>query len=517
MKQGKRGVIFVPQHTLSRDWAERLNREAGEDIAAVWYGTEQEDPEASGEQMCRYLETADLFLKAGGKMSSFCKGCEFNPKKDQTSGVVCGYQRQRRTDRPVWILPSNMLEKPGPGAVVPKSPDGSKTHPDFVVIDESPWLGLLGGFSGGAAELDIVKLLEARTFPAREGESREGLALDSERILDAIHQAIAAHEEAGRIQRALVTGSRISTEDALEMAGREMRLKEELPVDGPTCRPVGKAQALELLGDVLKVNSVVVRRRRFWALLGAFLAGEGAEAPGLKLTAPGESRRVQMRWRKDIHDDWVLSSPVLYLDGTMNARLARAWLPRLEVGPRIKVEPVAGAVTRRQVTDWNGSARKLIKSEQAANNRSRLARIVEVRAASFQGMGPGGVDVLVIGQKELINRLRDEHGEKLGPRVEFAWYNNIRGVDRWRDVPYLLMVGRPLPSPRDVAEMAGVILGRVIPPAAEDGWYPTEPRGLRMAEGRAGVRHPHHPDPDAEAVRWQICEAELHQAEARAR
>ena len=47
-----------------------------------------------------------------------------------------------------------------------------------------------------------------------------------------------------------------------------------------------------------------------------------------------------------------------------------------------------------------------------------------------------------------------ENDFKMIAGVETAHFGNIEGLDRWRDVEVLVMVGRPLPAPGDVCDLA---------------------------------------------------------------
>jgi putative DNA primase/helicase len=72
---------------------------------------------------------------------------------------------------------------------------------------------------------------------------------------------------------------------------------------------------------------------------------------------------------------------------------------------------------------------------------------------------------------------------------------------------------------REGERLAEVVRGRAVEVVAEDGSrWPTEPGGIRMADGTgAAVRQPHHPDPLVEALRWSITEGAVLQAIGRGR
>ena len=86
----------------------------------------------------------------------------------------------------------------------------------------------------------------------------------------------------------------------------------------------------------------------------------------------------------------------------------------------------------------------------------------------------------------------------------------------------LITIGRTLPNVIEVEAYAGALTGiePVKTAAAGKGprWFDRVMRGIRLKDGTGyAVEGDLHPDPMAEAVRWQICEGELVQAIGRAR
>jgi hypothetical protein len=124
--------------------------------------------------------------------------------------------------------------------------------------------------------------------------------------------------------------------------------------------------------------------------------------------------------------------------------------------------------------------------------------------------------MLVICQMDVEKWLKDT----LPPEIKLEHYNNTRGLDIYRLVPSMLTVGRTIPSPASVEAQAGALTGaepanKVLPGQ----WYEQVPRAIRMADG-SGIVVEHcdqHPDPLCEALRWQVCEAEVMQSLGRAR
>ena len=86
----------------------------------------------------------------------------------------------------------------------------------------------------------------------------------------------------------------------------------------------------------------------------------------------------------------------------------------------------------------------------------------------------------------------------------------------------LILIGRTIPGPEAVEAIAGALTGieptKVTNGPNGTGWYNRVTRGLRLPDNSGvAVETDQHPDPVAEAVRWQICEAELVQAIGRGR
>jgi len=97
--------------------------------------------------------------------------------------------------------------------------------------------------------------------------------------------------------------------------------------------------------------------------------------------------------------------------------------------------------------------------------------------------------------------------------MHLAHHNNIAGRDEWRDVRGLIVVGRIMPRPIDVEQVASVLTGSATQyVGTEDHWYPTTDAVLAARSGKAITVEKHiHPDPLAEQVRASICEDQIQQ------
>ena len=114
----------------------------------------------------------------------------------------------------------------------------------------------------------------------------------------------------------------------------------------------------------------------------------------------------------------------------------------------------------------------------------------------------------------LVITYKDIEGAFAGiPDVETAHYNAIAGLDGWGDVAALFLIGRPLPSSQDLAELTGTMFDH-----STTGDYAQVRAGIHLPAGGTGsVKVIRHEDPCAEVLRAAICDDEVMQAMGRAR
>lgn len=106
----------------------------------------------------------------------------------------------------------------------------------------------------------------------------------------------------------------------------------------------------------------------------------------------------------------------------------------------------------------------------------------------------------------------------LPANLETAHFNALSGMDRWGNVAGMVIMGRTLPAPSVIAKLQIALTGRPPQEDNESWWYPLIERVIRRPNGRSRMAMgEHHPDPIAEAIRWNICEGELIQAMGRGR
>jgi len=130
-----------------------------------------------------------------------------------------------------------------------------------------------------------------------------------------------------------------------------------------------------------------------------------------------------------------------------------------------------------------------------------LATWIALRAIELRGRNPGGADVLVVGQKATIEQLQRL---RLPDNVTTVHFNALSGLDRWRSVAGLVILGRTLPAPATVERLAASISNRPAVGLRDNAawWYGRVERQIGLSGGGVhAVAGERHEDPLAEAIR----------------
>ena len=501
-------MLGVPRHDLGEEIVTDLA--AGGLSGQVYRGREADDPEQPGMKMCLDLERVKLIEEALADVSAHaCQHrdhvCEFY--------CTCGYQRQRRRSPDVWIVPHQLLFLERPKFIKP---------PDSLAIDESFWSAALHG-ADNMRRIFLGDLIEPREIvSSAHGRTHTNYSKTADllEISTRVYRALAV-EPGGPIRRAALVSGKITADD-LRLAQRlEWRRKRNLEAyPGMPLRQVRSAAA-----RIHAHNKKVANLARFWKLALWTLESNAERSPWLSigngnalLGSRAAGPAIYMAWCERIHESW--EAPTLLMDATMSGDITRQFFPTVDVVHRVTAPMQHARV--RQIVDRAMTADMLIpvgEPDQHPNptrraNVERIRRFIQIRANT---LAPGRV--LVICQQGLEAALRDG---PLPDTVEIAHFNAITGLNAWSNVRLLLVIGRTEPPVREVERIAGILfeteVQKVQPDENGHVRYPRIRRGIRMRTGRGiAVQGPCHPDPQVEALRWAICEAELIQAIGRAR
>jgi hypothetical protein len=480
-------AYLVPSHKLGDELAQRFRARGLS--AQVWRGVGAED--ADGVPMCSEPALRDAALEAGD-LKAACARC---PARES-----CRYQAQAREKPTVWVAAHNFLFQ---------SPPAALAEARAVVIDEGFWQQALRGVDAPVT-VKLAELREGDTAPLRGEEAQE--LQDLRQHLAGLLEGL---QDGEKLTRDHLLGWELGASSCTRAHELEWRRQPKL-----AALLEGAPQTAEGLAAALGAARGFSRKvPKLWGMVREMCeAAEGDPLPGF-VTRHGDG--VRLAYRKPLHKTWA-QMPMLLLDATAQRELVEAVLGPVEA-VEVRAE-LPRSVEVVQVCDQAMPRHFFHRREREGGerldtwrkrNREALADLLEVEGKAAKEAGGRAACIL---QKDPELLLREEATERLeGAGVELGHFGAVRGLDRWRDVRTLVVVGRTLPAPADVELVAGVLFGRVVEPVGER--YPVE---LVRLEGRAGgfpeaVEVPCHPDRGAEAVRSAVCEGELVQAVGRAR
>lgn len=482
----------LPLHRLTAEQAAAFKAETGGD-AAIWRGMEQPDPERDdGKAMCLQPELSKAAQDASANVSEICKVC---PSRND-----CGYRRQQQQQGRAWYFPHQLLFHPKPKAI---------PAPALLVIDEK-------FHNAGMAENIrlAASTLEGDVSDVPHAGDRDLLRELRGMLLAALKAAgdpVGAAEKRTRLTKGRLEAAGLTADLASQAKAVEWKRKPKPKLSGDVVDMVRTLQAM--------AGRFTTKVPTLWGLIEDLLRSDHDTAttielePNAKLQGgDGHGLLIWMHHRLDVHESW--RSPTLVLDGTARPEIIRHWFPELHVAPAVHIEAPHQRVTWvrasfakarlvattsrpalpstfRVASNPTSTPRRTEdaddrRNRSRQNNLEELRRYIEVQAATYRGRGTGSVDVLVIANLAVEERLR---AGRLPANVAVEHFNNLRGTNTYERVRAVIVIGRTLPDEKAIH---------------------------RQAERMAG--HPlDQADPLVMAERWSICEAELLQVIARAR
>lgn len=490
----------VPTHALADEIAEKLRYDFRDDNITVksYRGLTATDPKSPGNQMCRIARDADTLRRGGADIRSLC-GVDRNGEKVVCKYIrECGWQKQQGP-ADIYVIAHNLLAHPRAKFLKPAS---------ALIVDESPIGALLTGLDGPPRSVSLYDLQTPRLVPRFEGsratddDATADLATAKERLFKALSAATVDEP----ITAISIIAAGLTSDEAFNARTLTLRCMAKISL-APDMAASARSNAVSRAKD----NQRILMEKRLWESVATALH-EGLDIiPGLRIEVAEKDDKqfkvARRRWREKINSDWNV--PTLIMDATAQWKLVKAFWPRVDrIGTFDAAMPF---VTVRQVR-WSAAKSKLIGNTRTQrNNRKRIHRYIEARSAEFGS-------VLVICQLGLETELR---ALGLPNNVETAHFNGMRGLDKYKDVECLIMIGRPQ-APPDQAEMQAEVLFDRVPDRGPDwngSYYLRREVGIcqRGHNGGPSLEMEYHPDPEAEVVRWSICEAELIQAIGRGR
>jgi hypothetical protein len=494
-------VYATPRHNLN----ERIEKQfAAHGInARIFRGREADDPVHPGQAMCLNLPAVRLAVRCHAEVATTC--CK---RKKQRCPLYdqCGYQRQlhNRDDVQVWIVAIDTLFH---------TQRALSEMSTAVIIDEALWQK---GIRGVEANEDfdwsvaIDSISNQKPPPWTPQNVNNYTTLKQGEFLHLRHKlatALRAQATNGGVERQHFDALYLDGTKCTRALGLEWERLPELPLEPGL--PDHRLQAL--INDHDLIDRIQHARRviRIWEALREFLNRADIEVSGRLSLKQDNGQRV-VAWRGISPITQQFTAPTLLLDATLPALpVLEVYHPRARVVADIKVE-LPKSVHIRQLQGTPTSARKLDQGRHKVDIRRH---ILERYLAFNRPL------TLVICPQKFEEWLKTKG---LPDDITVEHYNNVTGIDDYRDVRLMLLIGRTAPGPLAMESLSAALTGKcpMSATARNNGfrWYDEVKRGIRLRDG-TGVATwgDQHPDPEVEAIRWQIHEGELVQAFGRAR
>jgi hypothetical protein len=510
---------FGPTHRLNESTAEQF-REPGL-TAKVYYGRTAWDREIPGNGdlpedkrvlMCLKPELVDMAIKAHQSVTETC--CYKKPRRGkggreefcehfQPGCNQCGYQKQFNGGAPdVWLAPHQMLFHD----------QSALSRLAGVIVDESFWTKGVYGVGEAREPLTLDEIIppDSIDYFTAEEDTRHRIHLVK----------LLLEHPLGGLQRERFI-DKLDQEDCTDGIKREWEIVKRVKMS-----PEMTKEQLEAVKQLLPEIRRARRMATVWRALRDLLKSDIKVSGRLILARKDGKTVLRVRGVRDIVK--ARRVPTMMLDATLpDISILEKFHPQVEIVsdvevkmPHVRVRQILGAPTS-ETKLWGTERDREKNPDTGLGNRQAVRRYILQRWLEIDGhqrwLESGRQHLVIICQKKYHEWL-EESGLPEGIAVEH--YNAIAGLDDYKHVDCLILIGRVVPKPVEVEAFAGALSGaEPLSEAATGRWYGRVPRGIRMVGG-SGVEVEgcdQHCDPMGEAVRYQICEAELIQAIGRGR
>jgi hypothetical protein len=471
--------------------------------ARAYRGVSQPDPWCAGHKMCRDQPARAAAAAVGASSKDVCGTADSAVRCKHFD--VCGVNRQRAEQPDVWVITHGMAFTAWQD-FLPK--------PDLLIFDES----FIDAAMGESVTIPLSALLTNTTVRGANGAVDEAQTSELQKRRAALYAALSATPDGYVAPEPLAA-------DLSPIAARQANGAEWSRRPAVDLRPGMAPDALDaVVADHKDAYQFVRAMSEVWAEVARVLETGGASGSLVLRTTPADERQLVIcplaRLSEGLRD-----ASILVLDATPPTveRLQNA----LDCPVRVALDqPIARSPnsTLIQVINAPVSAKALGITKRPAADDARAAadvRNVEYvhNLVSFlAGLWPKK-GAAVFPQEGLETKL---NARGLPANVRTGHFNAVDGLNDYQDVAVVACIGRTLPGVREVeAEAAVTFCAPVSAVQADDHGrtrYTRERAYIRLTNGG---NHPvdvlRHPDPRAEAVRQQKCEAPVVQALARGR
>ena len=164
--------------------------------------------------------------------------------------------------------------------------------------------------------------------------------------------------------------------------------------------------------------------------------------------------------------------------------------------------------------------KQVLHAPTSSNKLNDKKHLIEVRRYILQRWFETGCQKTLVVAQEKVEEYLKERG--LPDNIKVNHYNNISGLDIYRDVRLQILVGGTAPGPQAMEALAAALSGAqpklATPNPFGFTWYDQIKRGIRLSDERGVETNGDlHPDAFVESVRWLVHEGEQIQAIGRSR
>ena len=480
-------IYAVPRHKLGQKIEQQF---AARDInAKIFRGRNADDPQNPGKQMCLNPTAVELAMKCHADITTTC--CKSKKMKCRFFDR-CGYQRQMLGTKPqVWIVASDMLFHT----------QKVFGEPVAVIIDEAIWKKGMRGIEPEQYGFEWAVAIDSLLGPEPEVYDELGQRNADRNWLGETLQKQSGN---GGVERKIFESDVIDVDRCIS---REWQCQPKMAL-----RPgMSEADLKKLARNHDLIDAIAHSRRiiKMWEAMRELKANPAISISG-RLTLKQKNGQRVIEWRGVAPISKQFLQPTLLLDATLPAQSILAiYHPQVEIVADIKV-----------AMPPHVHIRQILQAPTSSNKLDREKHLDEVyRYVVQRFIESGRQPTLVICQEKVEQWLR---GKDLPAAIKLEHYNDISGIDDYKDVRLLIMVGRTAPGPQAMETIAAALSGAqpiiATPGANGFAWYQPIKRGIRLADGSGiATKGDLHPDPMVEAVRWLVHEGELMQAIGRAR
>ena len=481
-------LILTPSHSLADEVAEAWTADGAS--AAVLRGYEAHHP-VHRAQMCRVPHLVRAVAAAGLDIQSSL--CERSGQQKCRFFDSCLKQQNRRdvSAAEVVVAAYDILFTGFAGVTDSFA---------MVMIDEAFWQRSVEQDEIALGDFPHLGLAGIRAGRQRD---RQGAALADLSEARARFAAALVLQGPGPILRQPLVDAGITEQfchDAL--ASEHGALPDPQLVPGQS--GIDQDRSIGLAGE----RAQRLRAIGVWTGALHLLAGETDDMGQLRLlpARPGQATPTMQVARRRPMNAPIASLPILHLDATLRPDLVKRLLPEIRTvtidadAPNQHVRLIAGRFSKSTLLAGMANvaeptlARSSLLDDCVAYVRWHAARHATGR-------------VLVVTHKDC------EPAFAGLANVETAHFNAVAGLDVYRDVGALIIIGRPLPSTEGLLPLLGALYE-----ASAKGGYAWAEQGLWLRSGRkTGVRVVRHQDPRAEVLRAAICDDEVMQSLGRGR